>query len=171
VDYRSIKELAADQRIRVTDLLALAPQNDPFYVGAPASLVQAQWFADLFTRFGFSSGVHLRRVHYQLVSQPDPQLPDGSPYENTEACWNFLCNAGKYARILGLVSVEAFVDRRNPDPHVYASANHTEPSCQVYVNDYTVPEIDASLADVSFSFPQPYIDGYWYSEADQPTHI
>jgi hypothetical protein len=58
--------------------------------------------------------VHLRRVHYVLVSQDPPVLlPHGTPYLNTEACWKVLVQASKPARYLSLVPLDAFVDRRN----------------------------------------------------------
>lgn len=121
MDYSTIKRLAKEQGIKVDDLLALAPKNDPFYTGRDSEITAAGWFADLWRRFGYSIGIHLRRVHYQIVSQDPPVLrPDGTAYENTDACWKWLCEAGKYARYLGLVSPEAFVDRRNPDAIVNA---------------------------------------------------
>jgi hypothetical protein len=113
--YEAIKAEAKQRRCKVTDLIALAPQNDPFYVGTPGSIALAQWFAELWERFGYSTGVHLRRVHYQIVSQDQPvMLPNGEPYENTEKCWDTLVQASGYARNLDLVDPDAFVDRRNP---------------------------------------------------------
>lgn len=122
INYDTIKELAAQQGITVADLCALAPKNDPFYTGRPSELIAAQWFAGLWERFGYSRGVHLRRVHYQIVSQNPPLArPDGRPYENTESCWDYLNDAAKWARYLKLVSVSAFVDRRNPEAAIYAN--------------------------------------------------
>ena len=99
----------------VRELLALAPDNDPFYKGTAAHLRAAEWFADLWQRFGYTRGIHLRRAHYQVLSTGS-LTSHGLPYENTETCWTGLCNAAASARILGLVDAEAFVDRRNPDP-------------------------------------------------------
>lgn len=120
INYATLKQLARDQGLRVTDLIALAPANDPFYCGSPGEVEKAHWFADLWRKFGYTTGVHLRRVHYQLISQPDPRKADGKPYENAENDWNYLLNAGKYARYLGLVDPAAFEDRRNPNPLVIA---------------------------------------------------
>jgi hypothetical protein len=66
-------------------------------------------------------------VHYQLISQPDACKADGSRYQNTENDWNYLLNAGKYARYLGLVDPAAFQDRRNPDPILMASYYRNDP--------------------------------------------
>jgi len=121
MDYSTIKELAREQHVSIKDLIALSPQNDPFYQGTESDLEKAHWFAGLWERFGYSTGVHLRRVHYQLVSQDPPVMkPNGLPYENTEGDWDFLGMASKAARYLGLVDPGAFVDRRNPDPVIHA---------------------------------------------------
>jgi hypothetical protein len=115
--YAWIKSLKDDlkcqtgARKNIPDLLALAPKNDPFYAGSPASRQQAEWFARLWEDFGFTTGVHLRRVHYRLVSVETKILkPDGKPYENTLECWSFLGEAGKQARYLRLVDAHAFED-------------------------------------------------------------
>lgn len=103
----------------VKDLLVLAPQNDPFYVGTATDKQNAEWFADLWSRFGYHQGVHLRRIHYQIVSQDPPvQMPNGKPYENTDKCWNFLACAAKSARYLELVDPASFDDRRAHEPIV-----------------------------------------------------
>lgn len=116
MDYETIKQVARERGISIKDLCALAPNNDPFYTGRNAEVKAAKWFANLWRQFGYSKGVHLRRVHYQIVSQGPPVLrPNGKPYGNTQNDWSYLCSAGKYARYLGLVDAEAFVDRRNPD--------------------------------------------------------
>lgn len=115
MDYQEIKRLAKERGESVRDLIALAPQNDPFYTGSKGELAEARWFAKLWQRFGYGRGVHLRRIHYQIVSQDPPVAkPNGTVYENTENDWNYVNSAAKYARYLRLVPVEHFVDRRNP---------------------------------------------------------
>src|SRR4051812_49143426 len=97
VGYGWIKNKAKELGCSVRDLLALAPGNDPFYMGAPASVTQAEWFArEVWAPAGFHDGGHLRRAHYWKVSRGGV-LPNGKPYENTEACWNFLLQASKAA--------------------------------------------------------------------------
>lgn len=161
--YDMIKEMAKSQKCRVTDLIALAPQNDPFYAGTPSDRALGEWFADLWRQFGYRSNVHIRRVHYQIISQDPPiQLPDGTTYENTERCWDVLNQASKMARYLELVDAAAFADRRNPDPHIYTRYRPEPPAVSVYDSGW-----QAELPD----FPEPpryYIDSY---EADQPFAI
>lgn len=171
--YDSIKQLAKQRGAKIPALLVLANQNDPFYVGAPASVEAARWFADLWNGFGFGTGVHLRRVHYRLVSQKSIKKPNGKPYRNTENDWAYLCNAGKYARYLGLVDPLAFIDRRNPEPHVFTSDNGHHST----VPDWSIDEPAWSLPDLSFdrcvnlSLPEPEIAGYDYDQSDQPYHL
>src|SRR5438105_15887783 len=91
MNYAEIKQLARETGQRVTDLITLAPQNDPFYTGTPNDWALAEWFAGLWHLFNYQHKVHIRRVHYQIVSQKPPVLlPSGKAYENTEEAWNTL---------------------------------------------------------------------------------
>src|SRR5256714_4400117 len=145
MDYEEIKQLAKLSGQRVTDLIVLAPQNDPFYSGTPNDWALAQWFAGLWNAFGYTNRVHIRRVHYQIISQNPPvALPNGKQYENTEECWGILNLASKAARYLGLVDPAAFTDRRNPDPVVYASHHAYDPevyaSGRLWASDLNLPD-------------------------------
>ena len=132
MNYEAIKALAKQKGCPITDLIVLSPNNDPFYVGTPGDLKKGEWFADLWRDFDLQWGAHIRRVHYKIISQETPvPMPNGLPYENTETCWDFLSQASKMARYLNLVDPAAFVDRRNPEPHVYLHNNETEPNINV----------------------------------------
>jgi hypothetical protein len=165
MDYAEIKLLSRSLGVRVTDLIALAPQNDPFYTGTPNDWALAEWFAGLWKVFGYQDGVHLRRIHYQIVSQDPPvSLPNGLLYENTMECWDLLNMASKAARYLGLVSAAAFVDRRNADAVIHAKYRQFSP--EVYV--------DAYLSSYDFRFPRfPALPHYAISsyQADQANHL
>lgn len=120
-NYALIKRLAKENNIKVNDLLVLAPQNDPFYTGSKAQIRDAEWIAGLyFDVLGAPRDVHIRRIHYSLVSRGDILKPNGAVYENTQRDWNYLENACKYARYLDLIPADDFVDRRNPDPEINA---------------------------------------------------
>src|SRR4051812_11122023 len=94
INYESLKALSIELNRPVSTLYALASGNDPFYAGSPARKKAAEWFVSLWQRFLLQHGVHLRRIHYVLVSQAEPvQFPDGTPYTNTEACWQALVKA------------------------------------------------------------------------------
>ena len=115
-DYHRLKALARETGQTVKDLLVLAPQNDPFYVGTETDRRQAEWFAEVWRRGGFTSGAHLRRLHYWCVSTEGLLLDNGEPYHNTAGCWQRLCQASKAARYLGLVGIADIADHKNPDP-------------------------------------------------------
>lgn len=183
ITYDTIKVLAKSNGISVTDLCALNPKNDPFYTGRPAEVIAAEWFAGLWQKFGYGRGVHLRRVHYQIVSQNPPvNRPDGSRYENTETCWDYLNDAAKWARYLRLVSSTAFVDRRNPEAVINAywpkpdDWNYESPDPDYRVTGWDdsayelpdlpqLPELQADLPDL----PAYEISGYL--SIQQPYHV
>jgi hypothetical protein len=186
--YERIKQLAAElgkkdgKRGRpkpVNELLAMSPNRDPFYAGMPAQRARGEWFAALWQRFGFATGVHLRRVHYRLVSvepgQPKPQRHDGSDYENTETCWGYLEDAGAMARYLRLVPADAFEDRRNPQPHIFMRPVPLFREPQVSLESlaaWSLPEIEHELASlINLSLPGiEEVTGYDYYATDQPYH-
>jgi hypothetical protein len=175
--YEEIKKLAEALRLPVERLLALAPKNDPFYSGAPAQLAKARWFADLWERFRFPAGVHLRRIHYVVASQSPPvPVPDGHPYQNTHRHWGELGDASKATRHLGLVGADAFVDRRNPEPHLVPGrpAGHDgTPACWVDEESWGawgLPSIPTDFG-VEFGLPAVAVSGYDYCPADQPYHV
>lgn len=121
MNYQKIKQLAKDTGQRVTDLLALSYQNDPFYMDIPANRRDGEWFAKLWNEAGFSKPTHLRKFHYYLISQRTlPLMVNGKPYAHTEKCWDILSESSKAARWLGLVPFDEITDERNPDPYVYA---------------------------------------------------
>ncbi len=121
ITYETIKIIAKDHGIKVADLCALAPKNDPFYTGRPSEILAARWFADLYQQFQYGAGVHLRRIHYRIVSQETAiTRPDGTLYLNTQRDWDYLNEASKWARYLNLVLPDRFVDRRNPEAILYA---------------------------------------------------
>lgn len=120
MNYSELKLLAKATKTPVKSLIALAPCNDPFYTGAPAQLAAGEWFAEQYRGGEFGRGVHLRRIHYFLISQEEPVLMrNAKAYENTVECWKELCSASKAARYLNFVPIGAFDDRRNPPPEIY----------------------------------------------------
>lgn len=134
IGYDDIGVLARELGCRTTDLIALAPANDPFYAGVSRRAVAATWFAELWERFGWRQGLHIRRGHYVLVSQEQPVLkPNGAPYENTLLDWGYLCEASLAARYLKLLPSDALVDRRNPDPIIFSVLEDlSNPEVHVY---------------------------------------
>ena len=177
--YKDIKELAKTTGNKIPDLLAMSCQNDPFYI-MPAQKKQAEWFANLWSRFNLPRGVHLRRIHYKLVSLPEGDavnLVDGRLYQNTEGCWQYLASASKAARCLSLVAADAFQDQRNPDPvtncdYPYQTHPHWWLSSSWSDNDWLIPEINTNLAaDLDWIIPRVFVGGYDATAHDQPFHL
>jgi hypothetical protein len=159
VNYETIKQLAVQARCRVTDLLALAPQNDPFYTGTETNKAQGEWFANIWQNAGYSTGVHLRRVHYWVVSQANILTHKGEPYENTEKCWDYLQQASKMARYLGLVRIEDIQDNKNPRPNVHAQYSWAAPEFQIEIPDLNDPYI--WISGINTADAQPYHLEVW----------
>jgi len=164
MDYNQIKAISKKQKCSFKELIVLAPQNDPFYIGTKSQVKLAKWFAELWEQFGYTNGTHLRRIHYQIVSQDPPiSFPNSVLYENTEDCWMQLGKASKYARYLKLVDPAAFEDRRNPEPFINM-VNNEKPYITVNENH--------SWRDLDFpSFPllpTYQIENYF---SDQKYHI
>lgn len=113
----ALKDAASRYGCNLKDLLVLAPGNDPFNCGSPTDIKQAEWFADLWSRFGFQKGMHLRRIHYVLISRPFKRH-DGKPYLNTDKDWQYLQDCSRRARYLQFVAADDFVDHRNPAPKI-----------------------------------------------------
>jgi len=144
---------------------------DPFFKGTEAHRRNARWFAELWARFGYTAGVHLRRMHYQVLATGQ-RTATGEPYENTEGCFHDLCVAGSEARILGLVDPEAFDDRRNPPAHLHIQPREhaPEPAAGWMPPWWELPALDPdALSDqIDFELAGPAITGYDYHPDDQP---
>ena len=169
------------------DLLALAPNNDPFNYDTEAKKRDAEWFAERWQASGFTeqTGVHLRKLHYRLVAKGENTVPlprsvtfedengeKGSTdfYANYDAVWNYLAAAGAQARYWGLVPPEAFVDRRNPPPTLNARPFWTQ-APEWAAQDcprWTVPTIRAELEPMDWRIPGVDLSGYDYDSGCQP---
>lgn len=116
------------------DMLVLSQQNDPFYAGNGVEGEKARWFAELWERFGYGSGVHLRRVHYRIVSEGSILRADGEPYENNSRCWEYMQSASRHANYVsgaGYQSITAMVSLLRNRVH------HIGKPCRIlYVSDF-----------------------------------
>lgn len=205
INYETLKSIASEIRaqglgIKVSDLVTLAPKNDPFYAGAPAQMRDGEWFANLYNRLTATiegSAVHLRRMHYLILELPDEdrRLPvplstgniDLVYYENYERCWDYLREAAKSARYLNLVPIDAFVDNRakevtfsfyalwpRPDDWNYEDPT---PGYHLYEDEYDTPW-QHELPDLPLLEDLPGIETLPYMEVtgydngiQQPYHI
>src|SRR5262245_42459218 len=174
--HAAFKALIAGRMRRLEDLVALSPKRDPFCAGSPGQVEKAQWFLGIWQQYVTSPLAHLRRIHYLLVSQPDPRKADGTPYLNTEDCWGSLQEASTYARYLGLVDPRRLEAHRNPDPHLpwewYTDLADPAVVWDEALPQWTLPTIPTDLADdLALDFPKPQLAGYDYSVATQRYHL
>jgi hypothetical protein len=144
-DYDAIKELAVKLDRPALTLIALSDQNDPFYLN-PSRQAMAHWFGQIWAVLDPPDGVHLRRLHYRLVSLPGDQRPpklDGSRYENTLNDWKQFSRASTDARARSLVDEAKFTDRRAGEPIYLASERDSE--------DDSEDDSDSSASVVAFA--------------------
>jgi hypothetical protein len=168
--------LARESGRKVDSLLVLSASNDPFYAGAPAGREQGEWFAALWKQLAATAGIHVRRIHYRLVSlEPPPALLDGTPYLITERCYDKLQCGSCFARHLALVPAHHFVDRRNPEPILHAAYHGPPPETGWRIDDppsWFLPRIDHLLTHrIVLRMPAPEAVGYEYWQQDQPFHL
>ena len=136
-DYQGLKRLKSKTRRNVSELLVLKDDNDPFYAGAPRRRELAEWFAELWNQFGFGAGIHVRRIHYRIISQASPiLLPSGEPYVNIDGCYRKLIWAARDARYLGLVPNAHFIDQRNGETVVKLS-DEDEVTASLYTSGHS----------------------------------
>jgi hypothetical protein len=113
-DVDDIQRLCSELGRPLKTMLALSATTDPFYAGRESRRRGAEWFAELWHRYEFGHGVHIRRVHYTLISKGGVKHFIGDDgYINTEKHWSDLKCACRDARILGLVPFEAIEDHRS----------------------------------------------------------
>ncbi|MDP9439047.1 MAG: hypothetical protein M3P49_09910, partial [Actinomycetota bacterium] len=158
----------------VKDLVVLSPGNDPFYSGSDGEREMAEWFAEFWERFGYTTGVHLRRIHYRILSEGNIYRPDGSLYENNRDHWNWMNRASRHARYLGLINPEDLVDKRNPTPHIHLTPTWDEgPGWSYELHrerlDRLYPELGNTWRDLVSV--ETDVTGYLYDEAHQPYHV
>jgi hypothetical protein len=107
----AIKQLATKTGKRAKDMLVLTQVNDPFYIGSKAQHTAAEWARRLYWIMKRPKKVHIRRLHYFALTQPQHIKPNGQVYKNTSSDWKFLCDACKFARYLQILPYDIFIDR------------------------------------------------------------
>ena len=125
-------------------------------------------------------GAHARRVHYK--AGPDAMKaskPDGTPYLNNDADWQYLADASVMARILDEVDVEAMADRRSAGVSANVAATRSpngtpgvelRDGYELAWDGWQVPA--AELPDpAELAMPAAAVSGYEYEVADQPLLI
>jgi hypothetical protein len=158
-NYQRLKALGATLNRPLASLIALTDDNDPFLADRPGRRKDgAKWFAALWRRLDVPDGVHLRRLHYMLVSTAGIRLPDRTPYANTHRCWKLLCSASADARYLDLVPAGAFVDRRAAEPVIFVPTDtSTDASIFIHASQPDVGQANTASLDyepTQYDFPE-----------------
>lgn len=192
VDYEWIKAYSAQMRqelgpgYRVDDFLAMSQGRDPFYRGTPGDLEKANWFGTVWQKLGLDAithngtQVHLRRIHYLLVSRSAEMPPitwgerrNRGRYRNTQEHWQALLDAALNARYLGIVQFRDIHDERNEAPVLYAPPGRPDiPAPQVSVSaGYTyAAHLGMSLLN-HWNMPTCTLSGYQYADGGQRYHL
>jgi hypothetical protein len=138
--HADLRDLAKTLRRKLSTLFTLGDANDPFVADHNFRSKHAYWIAALFERFEIRSRVHVRLVHYKLISQKTPVLQvDGTPYVNSPECFNRLCDAIRDARYLGLIAADLIIDRRNPEPTINFDSDE-DVSAEIEINHGAVAQ-------------------------------
>ena len=141
---RQILEAAArEARVPLSDLTVLDKKVDPYRQDTPAGHRDGAWLAEQMARLGIVGPIHLRGLHYALVSSTSLTKPDGARYLNNADDWEWLqVEASKAARWLGYVPFDRIIDQRNDAP-------------VIVVHDNGEPEAEIGLgADIVVSVPE-----------------
>lgn len=156
-------ELLGKRKLTLDDLTVMSPARDPYRLG-DAGHALGQWFAD---QLGDKTGIHLRGIHYRLVSAANVLRLDGKRYVNTDECWRYLCNASLAARWLRYIGFDDIIDERNDKPfeRMVITGAISEPSVRLRpgedIDDHTLlprperllPDIAAMLRDLEYAIP------------------
>jgi hypothetical protein len=154
-NHETIKRMALELGQRATSLYALAPGNDPFYIN-PSRRVAARWFGALFEQLAPPRGVHLRRLHYQLISLRTPPIkPDGQSYANTYNDWVLMCSAARDARYMRICEAGHFSDHGTTEPFVHQPMDMNAPASLTATDEIERPNPEETPAVYDYA-PQQY---------------
>jgi hypothetical protein len=178
--HADLKALAEKLERPLHTLYAMDAQNDPLMCQQDYRSDAAHWISDLYERLKVRAGIHIRRLFYLMVSQPDLIRLNGKRFENTTNCSQHLGNAVRDARYLGLIPVNAFIDLKNPEPTINLSDDYddgdTVAEIEIYHGlltrsafgrDYRAPDVSLPRAKLvqEPSFGQRYHLEIWIEKA------
>lgn len=165
---RSVIEAAKrESGLSLADLTALATQHDPYRHDTASGHRDGEWFKVQLDHALQAGGrtrerLHLRGIHYAIISRGDVLKPNGEPYRNTGEDWYWLQTfPSKSARWLGIVPFSAIADQRNNPP-----AFHYRPAR--IPHPYLEFNVDIRLPDPNDL--EPVVGALWF-EGRQPFHI
>ena len=135
----TVREDFREQVIRFADALSVAREEvlfqsasrDPLNKGTAADHAKGEWFGDLWERAVANRAadtIHIRGLHYVVVQLEEAVEPptncEWDRYRNTDACYDYLTDAGVCARVLGYVPLGGVADEKNTQHVVTEYADH-----------------------------------------------
>ena len=150
-------------------LTVMSNLTDPYRIDTPANRRDAEWLAQAWETSGARRPIHLRGLHYAIVSTPEvPAMPGGQPYHNTFECWTWLQAVANKARWLGVVRFEDVTDERNAAPKVYTHHLYLEAAGFEVKNNAemlwlpdsinsTFPDFEVTIADARQAYNLVFI--------------
>jgi hypothetical protein len=149
----------------LNDLTVLANQNDPYRLDTPNCHTEGRWLGEQMVNLRLTERrIHLRGLHYALVSTSGLVKPNGEPYRNTEKDWLWLqSSAAKAARWLGYVRFDQITDERNSPPVIKVKTLE-EVETFIYIGE----GIEIKIPDLEEMAPGVGLSNF---EARQPCHL
>ncbi len=151
----------------LNDLSVMSDVRDPFRIDTPASHRDAAWLAEAWRASGARKGLHLRGLHYALVSvDPPVRMPhNGESYQNTVRCWDWLERIAVVARWLRYVGWDDIVDERNDEPLVANYANDGEPIVSFDPSTYGGSSLTNRMLGMhDFLMPRASTEGFYVAQ-------
>jgi hypothetical protein len=116
----TIEAACSDTGSSLSDLTVMSGQTDPYRIDTPANRRDAEWLAQAWETCGARRPIHVRGLHYAIVSTPEvAAMPSGEPYLNLFDCWTWLQAVANKARWLRIIRFEDITDERNSAPKIY----------------------------------------------------
>lgn len=119
--YKTIKQLAKKLGRSFKELIVLAPQNDPYYIGSQTQREHAGWIAEIVDQFLEARGrgkVHDRAIHYYILSMNLMRPIDKDKqrvFKGDSNDFSWVMKSIQNARILDYTPWTCIEDKKNPE--------------------------------------------------------
>ncbi len=156
-----LEKACVEEQCSRDSLTVLSKNNDPYRVDTPSGHRDGAWLAEQIERaLGPYRRIHLRGLHYLLVSQGNVRKPNGEIYVNSDADDAWLALVLKAGRWLQYIPFERISDNRNAEPIIWRS---NEPIGQIYKSleaSAFVSWGEIATASVYFREPEPSLSNF-----------
>ena len=122
---------AETHNLSLDSLTVMSAAVDPYRIDTPSNHRDSKWLAIALAASGARRPLHLRGLHYVLISGDPVIKPDGEPYRNTDDAWIWLQAVAGKARWLKYIPFEDFVDERSNEPIIYTRTLRRAPKVEI----------------------------------------